>query len=87
VTIGEGSVALRTAIRRLLARARTRSCSTCGRRLYRFERHRRAGFELYCRKERGRHAQALNLTQKIQDLLAITKLLTVFERSTRKATL
>ena len=47
ITIGEGSVALRSAIRRLLEESKTKIL--------------------------------LNLTEKLRDLLAITKLLTVFD--------
>ena len=47
ITIGDGNVSLRNAIRRLI--------------------------------QEGKKKILLNLTQKIQDLLAITKLLTVFD--------
>jgi anti-sigma B factor antagonist len=80
VTIGEGSVALRTAIRRLLGEGKKKILLNLG----------SVGYvdssgigELVSsftavNKENG-SLKLLNLTQKIQDLLAITKLLTVFD--------
>ena len=80
VTIGEGSVALRGAIRRLLGEGKKKILLNLG----------RVGYvdssgigELVSsftavNKEDG-SLKLLNLTQKIQDLLAITKLLTVFD--------
>jgi len=80
VTIGEGSVALRTTIRRLLGEGKTKILLNLG----------GVGYidssgigELVSsftavNKEQGT-LKLLNLTQKIQDLLAITKLLTVFD--------
>jgi anti-sigma B factor antagonist len=80
VTIGEGSVALRGAIRRLLGEGKNKILLNLG----------KVGYidssgigELVSsftavNKEDG-SLKLLNLTQKIQDLLAITKLLTVFD--------
>jgi anti-sigma B factor antagonist len=80
VTIGEGSVALRTTIRRLLGEGKKKILLNLG----------NVGYidssgigELVSsftavNKEDG-SLKLLNLTQKIQDLLAITKLLTVFD--------
>jgi anti-sigma B factor antagonist len=80
VTIGEGSVALRNTIRRLLGEGKKKILLNLG----------RVGYvdssgigELVSsftavNKEEG-SLKLLNLTQKIQDLLAITKLLTVFD--------
>lgn len=80
VTIGEGSVALRTTIRRLLGDGKKKILLNLG----------GVGYidssgigELVSsftavNKEEGT-LKLLNLTQKIQDLLAITKLLTVFD--------
>lgn len=80
ITIGEGSVALRTTIRRLISEGKTKILLNLG----------GVGYidssgigELVSsftavNKENG-SLKLLNLTQKIQDLLAITKLLTVFE--------
>ena len=80
VTIGEGSVALRTTIRRLLGDGKNKILLNLG----------GVGYidssgigELVSsftavNKENGT-LKLLNLTQKIQDLLAITKLLTVFD--------
>ncbi len=80
VTIGEGSVALRTAIRRLLGEDKKKillnlagvgyvDSSGIGELVSSFT---------AVNKESG-ELKLLNLTQKIQDLLAITKLLTVFD--------
>lgn len=80
VTLGEGSVALRTTIRRLLGEGKKNILLNLG----------QVGYvdssgigELVSsftavNKENGT-LKLLNLTQKIQDLLAITKLLTVFD--------
>ena len=80
VTIGEGSVALRNTIRRLLGEGKKGILLNLG----------QVGYvdssgigELVSsftavNKESG-SLKLLNLTQKIQDLLAITKLLTVFD--------
>ncbi len=80
VTIGEGSVALRTTIRRLLGEGKKKiilnlsgvgyvDSSGIGEFVSSFT---------AVNKEDG-SLKLLNLTQKIQDLLAITKLLTVFD--------
>ena len=80
VTIGEGSVALRNAIRRLLGEGKNKILLNLG----------KVGYidssgigELVSSftavNKEGGSLKLLNLTQKIQDLLAITKLLTVFD--------
>ncbi|MEW6361028.1 MAG: STAS domain-containing protein [Pyrinomonadaceae bacterium] len=80
VTIGEGSVALRNAIRRLLGEGKNKillnlagvgyiDSSGIGELVSSFTAVNKEGGTL----------KLLNLTQKIQDLLAITKLLTVFD--------
>lgn len=80
VTIGEGSVALRNAIRRLLGEGKNKillnlanvgyiDSSGIGELVSSFTAVNKEGGSL----------KLLNLTQKIQDLLAITKLLTVFD--------
>ncbi len=80
VTIGEGSVALRTTIRRLLSEDKKKiilnlagvgyvDSSGIGEFVSSFTAVNKEGGTL----------KLLNLTQKIQDLLAITKLLTVFD--------
>ncbi|MEQ1762986.1 MAG: STAS domain-containing protein [Pyrinomonadaceae bacterium] len=80
VTIGEGSVALRSAIRRLLGEGKNKILLNLG----------SVGYidssgigELVSSftavNKEGGSLRLLNLTQKIQDLLAITKLLTVFD--------
>src|SRR5919106_1803817 len=80
ITIGEGSVALRTAIRRLLERGKKNillnlagvgyiDSSGIGELVASFTAINKEGGQL----------KLLNLTQKLQDLLAITKLLTVFD--------
>ena len=80
VTIGEGSVALRNTIRRLLGEGKKKILLNLGSVSYVDS----SGIgELVSsftavNKEDGT-LKLLNLTQKIQDLLAITKLLTVFD--------
>ena len=80
VTIGEGSVSLRNAIRRLLGEGKNKILLNLG----------GVGYidssgigELVSSftavNKEGGTLKLLNLTQKIQDLLAITKLLTVFD--------
>ncbi|MGI9055894.1 MAG: STAS domain-containing protein [Pyrinomonadaceae bacterium] len=80
ITIGEGSVALRTTIRRLLGEGKNKillnlasvgyiDSSGIGELVSSFT---------AVNKESGQ-LKLLKLTQKIQDLLAITKLLTVFD--------
>lgn len=80
VTIGEGSVALRSTIRRVLGEGKTKILLNLG----------RVGYidssgigELVSSftavNKEGGTLKLLNLTEKIQDLLAITKLLTVFD--------
>ncbi len=80
VTIGEGSVALRSAIRRVLGEGKNKILLNLG----------RVGYidssgigELVSSftavNKEGGTLKLLNLTEKIQDLLAITKLLTVFD--------
>jgi anti-sigma B factor antagonist len=80
VTIGEGSVALRSAIRRLLEEGKKKillnlsgvgyiDSSGIGELVSSFTAINKEGGQL----------KLLNLTQKLQDLLAITKLLTVFD--------
>lgn len=80
ITIGEGSVALRTAIRRLLEEGKKKillnlakvgyiDSSGIGELVSSFTSIDKDGGQL----------KLLNLTQKIKDLLTITKLLTVFD--------
>lgn len=80
ITIGEGSVALRTAIRRLLEEGKKKILLNLAKVNYIDS----SGIgELVSSftaigKENGQ-LKLLNLTQKLQDLLTITKLLTVFD--------
>ncbi len=87
ITIGEGSVAVRSAIRRLLEDGKKKillnlagvgyiDSSGIGELVSSFSTINRDGGQL----------KLLNLTQKIQDLLAITKLLTVFDTYEDEAT-
>jgi anti-sigma B factor antagonist len=80
VTIGEGSVALRSVIRRVLGEGKNKILLNLG----------SVGYidssgigELVSSftavNQEGGTLKLLNLTEKIQDLLAITKLLTVFD--------
>ncbi|HKS26394.1 MAG TPA: STAS domain-containing protein [Pyrinomonadaceae bacterium] len=80
ITIGEGSVALRSAIRRLLEEGKKKillnlagvgyiDSSGIGELVSSFTAINKEGGQL----------KLLRLTQKLQDLLAITKLLTVFD--------
>src|SRR3954453_9662542 len=80
VTIGEGSVALRTAIRRLLEEGKKKILlnlggvgylDSCG--------IGELGSRFTAMNKEGGQLKLLNLTQKLQDLLGITKLRTVFD--------
>jgi anti-sigma B factor antagonist len=87
ITIGEGSVALRSAIRRLLEEGKKKilldlkgvgyiDSSGIGELVSSFT---------AITKEKGGELKLLNLTQKLQDLLGITKLLTVFDTYTNES--
>jgi anti-sigma B factor antagonist len=80
VTIGEGSVALRNEIRRLVGDGRKKIVLNLGGIGYLDS----SGIgeivsSFTAVGKEGGTLKLLNLTQKIQDLLAITKLITVFE--------
>ena len=80
ITIGEGSVALRTAIRRVLEEGKRRILLNLGGVSYIDSSGIGELVSSYTaiNKEEGQ-LKLLNLTQKLQDLLTITKLLTVFD--------
>lgn len=80
ITIGEGSVALRTAIRRLLEESKKKILLNLARVGYIDSSGIGELVSSYTaiNKESGQ-LKLLNLTQKLQDLLTITKLLTVFD--------
>ena len=80
ITIGEGSVALRTAVRRLLEEGKKRILLNVGGVSYIDSSGIGELVSSYTaiNKEAGQ-LKLLNLTQKIRDLLTITKLLTVFD--------
>ncbi len=80
VTIGESSVALRTTVRRLLGEGKKSILLNLGNVSYIDSSGIGELVSSYTsvNKEGGK-LKLLNLTQKIQDLLAITKLLTVFD--------
>lgn len=80
ITIGEGSVALRTAIRRLLEEGKKKILLNLARVGYIDSSGIGELVSSYTaiNKESG-ELKLLNLTQKLQDLLTITKLLTVFD--------
>jgi anti-sigma B factor antagonist len=81
ITIGEGSVALRTAIRRLLEEGKKRILLNLAGVSYIDSSGIGELVSSYTAigKEEGGQLKLLNLTQKIKDLLTITKLLTVFD--------
>jgi len=80
ITIGEGSVTLRTAIRRVLEEGKRRILLNLGGVSYIDSSGIGELVSSYTaiNKEEGQ-LKLLNLTQKLQDLLTITKLLTVFD--------
>jgi len=81
ITIGEGSVALRAAIRRLLEEGKKRILLNLAGVSYVDSSGIGELVSSYTAigKEEGGQLKLLNLTQKIRDLLTITKLLTVFD--------
>lgn len=81
ITIGEGSVALRTAIRRLLEEGKKKILLNLAKVGYIDSSGIGELVSSYTAigKEEGGQLKLLNLTQKLQDLLTITKLLTVFD--------
>jgi anti-sigma B factor antagonist len=80
ITIGEGSVALRTAIRRVLEESKKKILLNLAKVGYIDSSGIGELVSSYTaiNKESG-ELKLLNLTQKLQDLLTITKLLTVFD--------
>jgi anti-sigma B factor antagonist len=80
ITIGEGSVALRTAIRHLLEEGKKKILLNLAKVGYIDSSGIGELVSSYTaiNKEEGQ-LKLLNLTQKLQDLLTITKLLTVFD--------
>lgn len=80
ITIGEGSVALRAAIRRLLEEGKKRILLNLGGVSYVDSSGIGELVSSYTAiNKEGGQLKLLNLTQKIKDLLTITKLLTVFD--------
>lgn len=80
ITIGEGSVALRTAIRRLLEENKKKILLNLARVGYIDSSGIGELVSSYTAiNNGGGQLKLLNLTQKLQDLLTITKLLTVFD--------
>ena len=81
ITIGEGSVALRTAVRRLLEEGKKKILLNLAKVGYIDSSGIGELVSSYTAigKEEGGQLKLLNLTQKLQDLLTITKLLTVFD--------
>ena len=80
ITIGEGSVSLRSAIRRLLEEGKKRILLNLAQISYVDSSGIGELVSSYTAiNKEGGQLKLLNLTQKIQDLLTITKLLTVFD--------
>ena len=80
ITIGEGSVALRTGVRRLLEEGKKRILLNLGGVSYIDSSGIGELVSSYTAiNKEGGQLKLLNLTQKLRDLLTITKLLTVFD--------
>src|SRR5215831_2458476 len=80
ITIGEGSVQLREAVRKLLDEGKKKILLNLGDVAYVDSSGIGELVSSYTTtNNQGGHLKLLNLTKKIQDLLMITKLLTVFE--------
>ncbi|HEU4595095.1 MAG TPA: STAS domain-containing protein [Pyrinomonadaceae bacterium] len=87
ITIGEGSVSVRSAIRRLLEEGKKKILLNLGGVGYVDSSGIGELVSSYTTIGReGGQLKLLNLTQKIQDLLGITKLLTVFDTYDDEAT-
>jgi len=87
ITIGEGSVSVRSAIRRLLEEGKKKILLNLGGVSYVDSSGIGELVSSYTTIGReGGQLKLLNLTQKIQDLLGITKLLTVFDTYDDEAT-
>jgi anti-sigma B factor antagonist len=83
ITIGDGNVALRSAIRRLIEEGKKKILLNLGGVSYVDSSGIGELVSSYTTIQReGGQLKLLNLTQKIQDLLGITKLLTVFDTYT-----
>ena len=83
ITIGEGSVALRSAIRRLLEEGKKKILLNLGQVGYIDSSGIGELVSSYTAiSNAGGQLKLLNLTQKLKDLLGITKLLTVFDTYT-----
>ena len=86
ITIGEGSVALRSAIRRLLEEGKKKILLNLGQVGYIDSSGIGELVSSYTAiSNAGGQLKLLNLTQKLKDLLGITKLLTVFDTYTDEA--
>ena len=86
ITIGDGNVALRSAIRRLIEEGKKKILLNLGGVGYVDSSGIGELVSSYTTIQReGGQLKLLNLTQKIQDLLGITKLLTVFDTYTEEA--
>jgi anti-sigma B factor antagonist len=86
ITIGEGSVSLRSAIRRLIEEGKKKILLNLGGVGYVDSSGIGELVSSYTTIGReGGQLKLLNLTQKIQDLLGITKLLTVFDTYDKEA--
>ena len=80
ITIGDGNVSLRNAIRRLIQEGKKKILLNLGQVSYVDSSGIGELVSSYTTINReGGQLKIVNLTQKIQDLLAITKLLTVFD--------
>jgi anti-sigma B factor antagonist len=87
ITIGEGSVQLREAVRKLLDDGKKKILLNLGDVSYVDSSGIGELVSSYTTTSNGGgHLKLLNLTKKIQDLLMITKLLTVFETHDNEAT-
>ena len=86
ITIGEGSVALRSAIRRLLEEGKKKILLNLGQVGYIDSSGIGELVSSYTAiSNAGGQLKLLNLTQKLKDLLGITKLLTVFDTYTNES--
>ncbi len=87
ITIGEGSVQLREAVKRLLDQDKKKILLNLGDVSYVDSSGIGELVSSYTTtSNKGGHLKLLNLTKKIQDLLMITKLLTVFETHEKEDT-
>ena len=80
IVFGEESASLRDAVKKLLGQSPEGRAQSARRNLHRFGRPGHAGLALHhCPQRWRRRLKLASLTQRVDDLLQVTKLVTIFE--------